>query len=532
MAKLINLFTPYLTAMWHWRKSAIVVAWLVCGLGWLVTVILPDRYTVTARIVVDTETILGPLMQDIAVTPDFDRQVKMIRETLFSVPNIVELIDRTGIDREKNVETDREMADLIDKLSRYVQLNVDSKNLFTIVYTDPNPDMAYRVVSEMMDIFVQKNLGHSQRDVEKASKFIDQQIDIYDKKLRTADLKVAEFRREHADELGGAERATRELESAEAEFRRLRAELDAAIWRRDQLKVKLDGTPSTLSVAESQDAASNGPSYLDELSEELSRKLLLYTEQHPDVLALRQLIASAAERQKLADQSTEVYGAVSNPAYEQLVGQLEIAEVAVDDLNRRYLLTEEEVATLTERVKQLPQAEADLKRLTRDYDVLFAQYEQLIERREATQLATDLDTGRQRAEFRIVDPPVRPLEPSGPLHSLMFIGTLFLAVSAGCGYAILRFLLSGTVMTAGQLRSAFLKIPVLGCISIARRPGTYVRAVISHVSLASGAATLVLACAALVYLYEFSTIDVREVLVSNYNHMEALAVSKYGSYGW
>lgn len=501
MQQLYNLLIPYLTALWHWRLPALMIAWLVSLLGWAVIAILPDRYTVTAQVVVDTETILAPLMVDLAVAPDFDRQVKMIRETLFAEPNIVELIERTGIDAYKKVVTPLDRSDLIEELIKEIDLEVDSKNLFTLSYTEKDPDVAFEVVSEMMDIFVQRNLGHSERDVRKASKFIDEQIAIYDQKLRDAELKVAEFQREHADELGGAEFSSRELERAEADLRSLRAEVESASWRRDQLKVKLDQTPRRIASSEAAGGGFSGRvSYLDELTQELARKRLVYTEEHPDILTLQQLIAQARRA------AAEGEGGVINPLYQQLQNQLEVAEISVNDFSRRLKVAEGEVKSLTTRARQSPQAEADLKRLTRDYDVLLVHYEKLIKRREATQLATDLDSSRQRAEFRIVDPPVRPLEPSGPLHGLLLVAAMVVGVGAGGGYAVSRFMVSGVILTASQLQSSFVKVPVLGGVSIAEPPTPEVSRLAGHIGLAGGTVSLVLACAFLVYLYEFSDI--------------------------
>ncbi|MGI9436577.1 MAG: XrtA system polysaccharide chain length determinant [Geminicoccaceae bacterium] len=513
MQELRNLVVSYLTALWHWRRSALLVAWLISLIGWGIIALLPDRYTVTARLVVDTQTILGPLMADIAVTPDFDRQVTMIRKTLFSEANLVELIERTGIDRQRDVVTPIERADLIEDLSNDIDLKVESENLFTLSYTDNDPDIAYLIVDEMMDIFVQRNLGHSERDVAKASKFIDEQIANYDQKLRQAELRVAEFQREHADELGGAARSVRDLERAEANLRSLRAEFESAMWRRDQIKVKLDSTPRTLSVAQSEGAQSGTQRYLEELNQELVRKRLLYTDEHPDILTLRQLISEAGRQlEEEHEASPQGPGAVRNPLYEQLFSQLEIAELSVNDLGRRLKVAEGEVETLAARAQQSPQAEADLKRLTRDYDVLLVQYEQLIKRREATQLATDLDTRRQRAEFRIVDPPVRPLEPSGPMHGLLLIGVLFVGVGASVGYTVLRFMLSGVVLTSGQLQSAFKKIPVLGGVSIAEAVQRRGLRWFGHLGLTSSTLSLLLVCAFLVYLYEVSEIGLADML--------------------
>ncbi|MGI9491096.1 MAG: XrtA system polysaccharide chain length determinant [Geminicoccaceae bacterium] len=512
MQQFLNLITPLLTALWHWRWPSLAVAWFVCLLGWSVIALLPDRYTVSARVVVDTETILGPLMEDLAVTRDFDSQVKMIRQTLFSVPNVVELIAETGIDQHRNVDTETKRAKLIEDLQREISLSIEGRNLFIIEFTEDDPDVALSVVETMMDIFIDRNQGHSQRDVAKASKFIEEQIAIYDEKLRTADLKVAEFKREHADELGGAEQNARELERATSELRRLRSETEAALWRRDQLKVRLDTTPKTISPSQSPGATSDIQNYL----EELARKRLLYTEQHPDIIALKQLIAQA-NRQRQADRESgglASSGGIKNPIYDQLVSQLEVAVLSLDDFKRRLKVAELEVDALSKKTRQSPKAEADLKRLTRDYDVLLTQYEKLIKRREATQLATDLDINKQRAEYRIVDPPVRPLEPSGPLHGLLIIAVLILGFGAAGAFAVLRFLMTGTVLTATQLQGTFKMIPVLGGVMTAPRSRQQTTHFMGQFRPASAAMGLVVMCGLLVYFYEISTLTIDDVLPS------------------
>ncbi len=512
MQQFINMIVPFLTALWHWRWPSLLVAWLVCLLGWGVIALLPDRYTVSARVVVDTETILGPLMEDLAVTRDFDSQVKMIRETLFSVSNLVELIEETGIDRHRKVKNAIERAELVEDLAKEIELTIEGRNLFIIEFTEDDPDIAFRVVETMMKIFIARNQGHSQRDVAKASKFIEEQIAIYDDKLRKADLKVAEFKRENAEELGGAEQSARELESASIELRRLRSEMESAVWRRDQLKIKLDATPRTIPLSQSAGATSDTQRNLEQLSQELNRKRLLYTEQHPDIISLKQLILQANKQLQEQKNDGSASSGVRNPLYDQLASQLEIAEVSLEDFKRRLKVAELEVEALSRKAKQSPKAEADLKRLTRDYDVLLVQYEKLITRREATQLATDLDIGKQRADYRIVDPPVRPLEPSGPFHGLLIVAVLIIGVGAGVGFAILRFLMTGTVLTATQLQSAFKMIPVLGGVTIAKLSEQESTRFRSQFGMAGAAASLVLVCGLLVYFYEINTHSMKEML--------------------
>ncbi len=491
----------YAAALWHWRWTVLQIAWLVCLLGWLAVTLLPDRYTVTARLVVDTETILSPLMGDMVVTPDFDRQVEMMRDTLLSAPNLDHLIETTGLERA--VEPPLSRFELIERLRKQIDLSVEAKNLFEISYSHRDPALAHGVVATMLDIFVQQNLGHSQRDVAAAEEFIDQQIVTYDEKLRAAELKVASFQREHADELGGAERNVRDLERAEGEVRRLSAELESAYWRRDQIKVRLDATPKLVGAGQSTGGApSPAQKAYDELSQELTRKLLVYTDRHPDILALRQLLAQAEVQLKQAQQGggPSPAAGLRNPLYEQLESQLQISEVSVDDLSRRLQVAQGEVAELGKKVKQAPQVEADLKRLSRDYDVLLAQYEQLTKRRASAQLAADMDAGRKRVEFRVVDPPVRPKAPSGPPHGLLLIGVLLLGLGGGGAAAIARLLLSRTLLTVDQARHA-LQLPILGSVGQARLRGT---ARWDRPALAAGSVALVAAFGALFYLYVLS----------------------------
>lgn len=214
MHNIMSIVVPYVAALWRGRWTAMIIAWMICLSGWVAVALMPNTYTATARMFVDTDTLLSPLMKDLAVAPDFDRQVEIMRDTLFAVPNVEELIERTGIDA--GIVDPLERARLIDDVAGNLYLSVHGRNLFEVGYQDGDPDTAYRVVSGMLDIFVQQQLGHSQRDVEIAGAFIDEQIAVYDEKLRSAELRVAEFQREHAEELGGAERSVRDLDQAAA----------------------------------------------------------------------------------------------------------------------------------------------------------------------------------------------------------------------------------------------------------------------------------------------------------------------------
>lgn len=500
-----ELLLPHLAAVKRFRWHALCVAWLVCLGGWLMLATMPDRYVSKARIYIDTETILGPLMKGLAVSPDFNHQVEMMRRTLLSVPNIEELIRMTDLDH--TIHNDLARVELIERLVRTIRLRTEGASLFEVSYEHEDPRLAQRIVDSILQIFVEQNLGHSQRDVEEARDFIDKQIVDYESKLREAELEAAKFQKEHADELGGVGRNARVLEQRKAELRRLNTEIESAIWHRDQLKGKIASTPKTVtgSITDTGSSLPASAVRLQSLERELETKLLVYTEKHPEVVALRALMRQAEER-LAAEQEGGTAGAgvrLANPLYAQLIDELQLAETSIRDLGRRLELAEEDVRGLSQTVASAPEVEADLTRLTRDYSVMLAQYEQLIQRRESAHLAKDLDSDISRIEYRIIDPPTVPLKPTGPARKL-FMATILL-VGFGCGlvFAVGRQLLSNSFLTVDQLKSVF-DLPVLGGVAEAELPEQRGMAMTGWAGVASGSLALVGVFAVLLYLAQVS----------------------------
>jgi uncharacterized protein involved in exopolysaccharide biosynthesis len=50
------MLTQYLRAAWRRRWMGVIVAWLVCGAGWVGVYLIPNQYDSTARLFVDAES--------------------------------------------------------------------------------------------------------------------------------------------------------------------------------------------------------------------------------------------------------------------------------------------------------------------------------------------------------------------------------------------------------------------------------------------------------------------------------------------
>lgn len=460
--KELGLF--YVSGLWQRRWSVLLVAWLIAIAGWAYVAKLPPRYTAEATIFVNTESILGPLMRGLAVTPDVDRQVRVMRDTLLGRPNLEQLIRETDLAIVHDVESDIDREIMVESLRQNIRMSTRNDSLFRVYYTDTDAVLAQEVVGRIIEIFVEQNIGNTQKDVEEAQQFIDRQIEDYERQLREAEIAVAEFRRQHARELGGSVRTERELAEAEGILRRLESELASAQWQRDQLRLQLASTPPTVSMS----AAIGGPSAeelrLQELRQQLDDLLLVFTESHPDVGILRSRIAQA-EAALAAGQDGATGTQVPNPIFDQLDSELRTTEQRVAELERRIDVTRFEISEFQARANEVPEVEAELIRLTRDYEIMVTRYQDLVDRRETALLAQRMDTETRNIEFRLIEPPVVPQQPSGPPYALLSLGVLIVAGGGGVAFGVLRMLLQSEIVTLRQMREEF-DLPILGAVSL------------------------------------------------------------------
>jgi hypothetical protein len=155
---------------------------------------------------------------------------------------------------------------------------------------------------------------------------------------------------------------------------------------------------------------------------------------------------------------------VPNTVYEQIRLRLADEETNVATLQRRLGDAEAEVERLHGMASRVPQVEAQLANLNRDYNVIKTNYEQLLARRESARIAQAADERTDALRFRIIDPPRVPTVPSAPNRTLLFAIVLVAGLAVGAVATALMAQLNESFWTPAQLRDAF-QFPVLGSVS-------------------------------------------------------------------
>jgi polysaccharide chain length determinant protein (PEP-CTERM system associated) len=457
----ITLLRYLLFNLWRQRWLILAVAWFAALLGWVAVAALPDRYTAKAQIFVDTDSILGPLMTNLAVAPDVQGQVQMMRQTLLSRPNLEVVAREAGLLTDDGTPRDKDMV--LKHLQKEIEVRPLDATLLQVSYKAGSPRLAFAVVQHVLDLFVEENQGHTRRDVDSARAFIDGQIAEYEAKLRHADLALAQFKREHAEELVGTDRAQRDLDDARSGKKALESELSSAEWQRDQLELQRASAPVRIPRADVVQGPSPAEAQFESLQSDLNRLLLVYTDRHPDVVNLRRLADQARVALETERREQTVVNTLPNPLVAQLDEQLRGLDLRIADLKRRIGLAGESVGELARKAADTPAVEADLLRLTRDYDALSKNYQELVQRRETANLAKEMDAKTRSVEFRVVDPPVVPASPSGPWRGALTVAVALVALGIGIALALLRIMLRRTIDRPEQLLASF-EIPVAGVV--------------------------------------------------------------------
>jgi polysaccharide chain length determinant protein (PEP-CTERM system associated) len=487
LQQLLNRVLDELRGAWRFRWIGIGVAWVLCIAGWAYVSTIPNTYEASARVYVDTRGILRPLLQGLAINPDVASGLDLVRQALLSRPQIERVARETNLDQR--AKTPEEKEELIAGLQRRISIDAadlrarttQGEGMYLIRFQDNDREKSIELVRKLLDSFVENALGEKRTGQETAQRFLDDQIADYEHRLSAAESRLADFKKANVglmpdsrgDYFGRMQQEAAELEKtrtmlAIAESRR--AEIDRQLAGEEPFLFGFDS--GTTNVAPGGKGGGDLTFRIQDLEKQLDELLLRYTDKHPEVLATRQTIIELKKRQQEELDHVKKGGAAtgslanslkSNPVYQNLELEKKRTQVQVAELRQQVAQSQEKVASLNRQVNAVPEVEAELARLNRDYDVTRQKYLELVQRRETATLSEQADrTGT--VKFDVIDPPAAPLEAISPNRPRMLAAVLLVGFSFGGGLAWLLNQLRPVFSTVRSLTEVT-GLPVLATIS-------------------------------------------------------------------
>ena len=481
---------------------------------------VPDKYPAETRVFVDTQTILKPLLRDLVVPDDPTSQIKVMTKTLLSRPNLRKVARMTDLDLR--AETARELEDLLDDMQGNISIRSSGgANLFTITYTDFDPEQAKSVVQALLTLFVESTIGETREETESAERFLVRQIDDTEEKLRQAEKQMSQFKRQHVGTMpSDGKTYYQRLQNTRAQLGSAQLALEQSKQLRDEYERQLGGEAPSFAVFTSVDVAPgqepdryNNPSSSDYggdpggqnqgrgvgpltsagLQSQIERLLLQYTPNHPNVIAAQRQLAELKKqelRQKNSLEAAEAEAAAlaraaapeprsvpipqerpveANPVYQA-------TRLAYNDAQAQVKAREVKVTEYAKKVEELerllsvvPAIEADLADMNRDYSVTSRLYQALLGKLQSARMSQKADQNADNVKFRVIDPPRVPHTPAGIDRSVLLTLVLAMGCVVALGFALFLSQIFLTFDSRKQLMRVT-RIPVFGTISLVLSP--------------------------------------------------------------
>ncbi|MBU6268110.1 MAG: chain-length determining protein [Sphingomonadales bacterium] len=452
--------------LWQKRWMALGVAWGVSVLGWIGVAMVPNTYESHARIFVQLDDALAAQVGigEAQRRNDIDR----VRNTLTSTANLEKVIRETAMGDA--ITSKRDMEGAVAGLSKQIKITADQQNLFSISATSSsmrfsdsqNARLAQTIVNKMIEIFRdEKNLTNRDQ-IKQTMDFLDTQLAQRGAELQAADQRRIAFEAKYPEAAVGGLSIVQRMEQSRAAMRSIDGDIAAAQSAMASLGAQMAAIPATVSAGAAGGGARAALSQLQtDLAQMRARGM---TENHPDVIATRNQIASLRQQVRSEDASGGDKLGMPNPAYASLQSVRAERMANLQALQARRASLEGDLAKIAAEQVANPEIVTEAQAISRDQDVLKAQYDKLLADREALKLRQTVENGPNPVKFTIVDPASTPRKPIAPNRPLLLFVVLLAGVGSGLGIAYAAGEMRSTFDTATRLENA-LGLPVLGAIS-------------------------------------------------------------------
>src|SRR6185437_15047492 len=443
---------------------SIFVCWAaVWGIGWL----LPATYQSEALILVEQQQVTSELVPP-NVSDSLQGRLQSMTQQVLSRTQLQGIIERYHLySNHSGLLAIFKPTDPVDQMRKDINITpveVPGRNgdltAFTIDYTGPTPELAQQVNSELASAFLDQNLKSQQQLSQSTTSFFDAQLANARAKLEEQGAKVRAFKAQHVgelpDQLGSNVQI---LSGVQNQLESTQRSLDRAQQQKLYLESIVQQYESVQTDLGNGDSAETPPALDKELKNlrmQLAAERAQYTDNYPDVVALKDQIAKTEKlkkqiedeivtNQKAAktskDSATSMAGAdFQNGAptpMMQIESQLKANQLEIKGYDKQEKNLEGRVAEYQARLNMMPATEQALTDVSRGYDESQKNYDSLLAKQSQSQLATNLANNQQGQQFRLLDPAKLPDKPASPNHILLSLGGLILGIAVGAGMTAL-----------------------------------------------------------------------------------------------
>ncbi len=485
-----------------WILLPVLLTWAsVWGVSWL----LPSTYQSEALILLEQQNVPNQFVAP-NVSASVQDRLQTIQQQVLSRTRLQAIIDRYHLYPETHgLKVLIESGDPIDRMRKDIEIELvaapgraDEFRAFKMRYTAKSPKLAQEINTVLTSPFGIENVEAQQQLSEETTSFLEHELADARAKMQEQEARVAAFRAKHPGVSPSALEMNVQqiLTGLQAQLQNSHQALDAAQQHKAELESlmqQLQSAPGNSPVRGANgDAGASAESTM--LAAQLDKELTdfrlrlqdlqaQYTDDYPEVVALKDKIAKREKLKKIADDeiaanSTRRKAALSTDSsatdkgsknsaasLAQLESQMRANQLEIQSNQKREAELESQVSSYLARLNTAPETEEQMAGISRDYGESKTNYNSLLQKQMQSQLATRLEQRSKGDQFEVLDPPSFPKKHLAPNRFKFSLGGLILGLFLGIGMVAVLELSDIRVQQEKDLKAL---IPVHLLVSIPR----------------------------------------------------------------
>ena len=419
----------------------------------VITAYLPKTFKSETLILVDPQKLPNDIVRA-STTSDVAERLQNISQQVLSRTQLQKIIEQFDLYKSKKGMAQEDIVELMRRdigLEIVNDQRVKSMDVtaFKITYMGGTPNQAQQVARQLGSLFIEQNMKVREQTAEGTNQFLDTELEKARQALNQQEEKIKQFKSQHMGALPEQQQANQQV------IGQLQAMLQAntdALNRDNQSRNYIQSLAEAVKKGPLPDA---GTAQLEGLRNELLAAEQKYKPKHPDVVRLRAEV-KAMENQAKSRNEHRPEG--DTPL---ISSQLAAIEQDIKERTRRGNELEAKIRSMEGRMENLPTIEQEFAELNRDHDIMRTNYQSLLQKKNASSMAVEMERGAKGEQFRILDPASLPEKPSKPnMLQLNLIG-LLVGLSVGCGLAYVQEMKDSSLHTERDIEH-YVPFRVLG----------------------------------------------------------------------
>jgi polysaccharide chain length determinant protein (PEP-CTERM system associated) len=445
-----SLVKFYLTLVWRRLPAMLLIVLIVSGIGVAVAVQLPERYSTSARLLVESAQIPGALAAS-TVQTSAGEQLEVIQQRLMTRANLLEIARKYDVfDDVSSMTPDAIVSEMRRDSTIRTTSGRERATLLSISFEATDARTAADVVNEYVTLILDENIRYRTDRAEGTQDFFEQEVDRLSDQIDIQKDRILRFKQDNSDALPDnlAFRLERQssLQERISEAQRRKSDL---IDQKERLVAVFNTTGSLSTINER--ALSPEQRQLRELQSQLDASLTIYSETNPKVVLLKTRIAqleSVVKRQTAAGTND---GSEPPSLLAIEVGRIDAEIASLDDVIG---VTEGELAEVSESISRTPANAIALEALERDYTNVQGQYNSAVGRLAQAQTGERIELLSKGQRIAVVEQATVPNMPTSPNRPLIAQAGIASGFALAAGLFLLLELLNNAIRRPAELTTA------------------------------------------------------------------------------